>query len=72
MSLIEFLVAESVVRKQPMAYRLKIPYGSVDKASKLDGNMIIEVSVYYDGEFTEEPDEQRKSIKVTGPDKGRH
>jgi hypothetical protein len=71
-SLVEYLVAEVVVRKQAMAYRIKVPYKNVDLKSKADGNLIIEVAVYYDGEFTEEPNEQPKSIKITGPDKGRH
>ena len=73
MALVHQMVARAVVEKQGMAYRLKIPYNKIDPFDRLnDGNLLIDVSVYYDGEFKEEPNEQRKNFKVTGADKGRH
>jgi hypothetical protein len=73
MALIQHMVAQTVVNKEGSAYRLKIPYKKIDTKDKYnDGNLIIEVAVYYDGEFKEEPDEQPKNFKIAGPDKGRH
>jgi hypothetical protein len=73
MALIDQMVTEAVFSAESKAYRLKIPYKSIDpKDNWNDGNLVIDVAVYYDGEFKEEPDEQRKDYQITGPDKGRH
>lgn len=71
MALVEYLVHEAVAQRKGMGYRLKIPYKSIDREDKLnDGNLVIEVTVIYDGEFKEEPNEQ--SSPVYKPSKSRH
>ena len=73
MSLVEYIVSESIARKNGLAYRLKVPYRTLapnDKSN--EGNVVIEVSVYFDSDFKEEVNERLKNLQITGPDKGRH
>lgn len=70
--MIDFLVQECVAAGTEKHYRLRVPYKSIDHASKSDAEIVIDVAVYFDGEFDEESNEQGKVFKITGPHKDRH
>ena len=70
-ALVDFLVQESIARGQGMSYRLSIPYSSL-RAEKADGDIIIDISVYFDKVMVHGSEESERVFKITGPDKGRH
>lgn len=74
-ALLDYLLAEAFFSNKEMHYRLKLPYGSIqpnDTMSK-EVELVVEISVYFDGEMTDERDEANtRTFKITGPNKGRH
>lgn len=72
MSKVDFLVQEAVATGEEKGYRVRLPYRSVDRRSTADGEIVIDVSIYFDGEFNEESNEQGEVFKITGPHKARH
>lgn len=75
-SLIEFMSSEAYFRGQDMHYRLKIPYPTVNANDEkiAETQMVIDISVYFDGEMSDAGNDDKKvrKFKITGPDKDRH
>lgn len=73
-ALFEYLIAESFASGADKHYRLKVPYGPTKPNDGMEKQveMIIDISVYFDGELSDERDEtESRTFKITGPDKGR-
>lgn len=64
-ALLEYLLAEAYNSSTEQHYRLKVPY------EPHDVTFVIDLSIYFDGELTDDRDEQ-KQFKITGPNKKRH
>lgn len=72
-ALLDYLVAESYAAGEPKAARIRMPYGKINEDEKqfLNAEMVVEISVYFDGELSDER-EPEKRFKITGPTKDRH
>jgi hypothetical protein len=64
-ALFEYLIAEVHASGEDKHYRLRLPYGP-DKVE-----LVIDISVYYDGELQDESEPANK-FKIAGPAKKRH
>lgn len=64
-ALLEYLLAEVYESGEEKHYRLRMPYGP-DTVE-----LIVDLSVYYDGELQDDSEPSNK-FKITGPNKKRH
>lgn len=75
-AVLAFVLAEAYARGQDIHYRLRVPYGPTQNndGQKLSTEMIVDFSVYFDGELSDARNEAEpeKRFKITSPDKGKH
>jgi hypothetical protein len=71
-ALLEYLVQDCVFSGQAKATRLRIPYKSVVPGSTADGEIVIELSLYFDNVMEYSDDKSTKVFSITGPHKNRH
>ena len=64
-ALLEYLLAEVYATGEDKHYRLRLPYGK-DKVE-----LVVDISVYFDGELQDESEPTNK-FKIAGPAKKRH
>lgn len=73
-SVLDFLLAEAYARGEDIHYRLRIPYGAIQPGDGMLANaeMIVDFSIYFDGELHDESNPKSEPIRIGGPFKASH
>jgi len=74
-ALLDYIIVEAAVRNESLGKRIRIPYKNVIKPDPQYANceLVVEITAHWNGSMAEEKDATHaNSIKLTGPNKGRH
>lgn len=66
-------IAEAFYRGENLQYRLRVPYGPiVDDKMIAKTEIIVDFTIYFDGELYDESQRPSKTFKITGPVGSKH